>query len=95
MPGRTSVTTLAGAKVVASECALAVMTCHATLAATSGMMIERLRIRHLPALRHAGAHLMTLVTSYLVVLHMAEADAKCLGELRRARVAAQLMARAA
>jgi len=58
------------------------MACQATLAATRGVMVERLGIRNLPALRHAGPHLMTFVTSHLVVLRMTEADAKCLGELR-------------
>jgi len=58
-------------------------------------MVEGLGVSNLPALRHAGAHLMTFVTSHLVVLRMAEANPKRLRELRRARVAAQLMTRAA
>jgi hypothetical protein len=52
----------ANAKVFASKRALPVMTSQATLSTPGGMMVERLRLRHLPALRHAGANLMTLVT---------------------------------
>src|SRR5436190_1904316 len=55
-------TTLAGCEIVAAERALALMTSHATLAAPGGVMIERLGLRDLPALRHGGANLMTRVT---------------------------------
>lgn len=71
------------------------MTRQATLAATGGVVVERFRIGDLSTLWHAGAHLMAFVTSHLVVLRMAEANAKCLRELRRARIATQLMTGAA
>lgn len=67
----------------------------ATLPAAAGMMIKRLRLRHLPALRHAGPNLMARVAVGLVVFIVAEAYAKRLGKLRCAGVTAQRMARTA
>jgi hypothetical protein len=74
----------ANGKVIVAERALPIMTSHATLSAPAGVMIERLGLRDLAALRHARANLMTLVTGSLLVFRMAEANSKCLGELRRA-----------
>ncbi len=71
------------------------MTGQATLSATGGVVIERLGISNLSPLRHSGAHLMTFVASHLAVLCVTETDAKRLHELRRARVAAELVTRAA
>jgi len=88
-------TTLAGSKVVPAEGALAIMTSHATLAATAGVMIERLGLSHLPALRHAGANLVTFVAGSLLMFLMTKTNAKGLRILRRSCIAAQLMAGAA
>ena len=88
-------TALAGSKIVAAEGPLPVMTSHATLAAPSGVMIECLRLSNLPALRHAGANLVTFVAGSLPMLLMTKTDAKGLRILRRSRIAAQLMTGAA
>jgi len=88
-------TTLAGRKIVAAEGALPVMTRHATLATPGGVMIEWLRLSHLPALRQAGANLVTLGAGSLLMLVVTKTNAKGLRILRCARIATQLMARAA
>jgi len=69
-------TTLADSKIVAAESALSVMTSHATLAAPGGVMIKRLRLSHLPALRHAGANLVTFAAGDLLMLLMTKTNAK-------------------
>lgn len=51
----------ANGKVIVAKGALAVMTSRATLPASGGVVIERLGLRDLPALRHAGANLMAFV----------------------------------
>ena len=58
-------------------------------------MIERLRRSDLPALRPAGQDLVTFGARLLLVLRMAEANAKGLRECRRPRIATQLMTGAA
>jgi hypothetical protein len=58
-------------------------------------MIERFRLRDLPALRHTGANLMTLVARRLLVLRMAEANPKRLRELRCSRISSELVTGAA
>lgn len=85
----------ANGKVFAAKRALPVMTSHATWSAPGGVMIERLRLRDLPALWHPGANLMTLVAGGFLMLRMAEADPKCLRELRRARISSELVTGAA
>jgi hypothetical protein len=60
-PRRSGMATFANGKVLAAERALPVVTRHATLSAPGSVMIERLRLRDLPALRQAGANLMTLI----------------------------------
>ena len=68
------------------------MTSQATLAASRGMMIQRLGLSHLSPLGHAGKDLMALSASYLVMLSMTEADPKRPGELRRPGITTELMA---
>ena len=68
------------------------MTSQATLAASGGVMIQRLWLGHLSPLRHAGKDLMTLSASYLVMLSMTETDPKRPGELRGSGITAELMA---
>jgi hypothetical protein len=46
-------------------------------------MIERLRLRHLTALWHSSADLMTLGARHFLVFPMTKADAKRLRKLRR------------
>ena len=67
------------------------MTSQATLAASGGVMIQRLGLGHLSPLRHAGKDLMALSASYLVMLSMTEADPKRPGELRSPGITAELM----
>lgn len=55
-------TSLTGREVIAAKRALSIMTGQTALATSGGVMIERLRLRNLTALRHARANLMTLVT---------------------------------
>jgi hypothetical protein len=85
----------ANAKVFAPKRALPVVTSQATLSAPGGMMIERLRLRHLPALRHTGENLMTLVAGSFLMLRMTETHPKRPRELRRPRISSQLMTGAA
>lgn len=85
----------ANGKVLATKRALPVVTSQATLSAPGSVMIERLGLRDLPALRHAGANLMTLFAGSLLVLRMAEAHPKCLRELRGARIPSDLVTGAA
>jgi hypothetical protein len=86
------VTPRADSKVIAPKSAFPIMTSQAALAASLGVMIQRLWLRHLSPLRHTGTNLMTPVTSYLVMLSMTEADPKRLGELRCPGITAELMA---
>jgi hypothetical protein len=88
-------TALADSKVIAPKRAFPIMTSQATLAASRGMMIQRLWLGHLSPLRHAGKDLMTLSASYFVMLSMAEADPKRPGELRRPGITSELMTRPA
>src|SRR5437763_3203652 len=86
---------LTNGEVFAAECPLAVMTSHATLPATSRMMIQRLGRTYLPSLRHACFHLMTLVASNFQMFRVTETDPKRRHEFRRPRIATQLMSGAA
>jgi hypothetical protein len=91
VPGRSSVATLANSEIITTECALTIMTCHATLRPTGGMMIERFRSRNLPPLRHSRSDLMAFIACNLLMLCMTKADTKCLRELRRPGISSQLM----
>ena len=82
----------ANAKVIAPKRAFPIMTSQAALAASRGVMVQRLWLSHLSPLRHAGKDLMTLSASYLVVLSMTEADPKRPGELRCPGITTELMA---
>ena len=84
-------TARADGKVITAKRAFPIMTSQATLAASRGMMIQRLGLSHLSPLGHAGKDLMALSASYLVMLSMTEADPKRPGELRRPGITAQLM----
>ena len=75
-------------EIITSERALAVMTSHATLSPPRRVMIEWLWRGYLLSLRHAGAHLVTLIARYLLMLRMIEADPKRRRNFRRARVTA-------
>jgi len=88
-------TTFADGEVISAECPFAVVTSRATLATAGGVVVERLGLRNLPALWHAGANLMAFITGSFFVLLVTEADAKRLRKLRSAGIAAKLMARAA
>jgi hypothetical protein len=79
-------------KVITSKRAFPIMTSQATLAASGGVMIQRLGLGHLSPLRHAGKDLMALSASYLVMLSMTEADPKRPGELRCPGITTELMA---
>jgi hypothetical protein len=61
----------------------------------SGVMVQRLRIGNLAPLWHPGEDSMTFLATHVVVLCVTEADTEGPGELRRPRVAAQLMTGAA
>jgi hypothetical protein len=82
-PLHSGVTSLTNRKIVASKSTFAVMTSHATLSLSGGVMIERLRLRHLTALRHSRPDLMTLVARHFLVFPVTKADAKGLRKLRR------------
>ena len=83
--------TLADCEVVTTERPFTVVTRQTALAGTRRVMVERLGIRNLPALRHSGAHLVTFGAVHFVMPGVAEADPEGLGELRRARITAKLM----
>jgi hypothetical protein len=85
----------ANTKVITPKSAFPIMTSQTTLAASGGVMIQRLGLGHLSSLRHAGKDLMTLCASYLVMLSMTEADPKGPGKLRRPGITAKLMTRPA
>jgi hypothetical protein len=73
----------ANGKVVVAERAFSIMTSHATLSASGGVMIERLGLGDLASLWHACTNLMALVTGSLFVFRVTEANSKRLRELRR------------
>jgi hypothetical protein len=77
------VTAFANAEVVVAKGTLPIMAGHTTLAAAGGVMIKRLRLGNLPALRHAGANLMTFIARVLLMLLVTKTDAKGLRCLRR------------
>jgi len=85
----------ANSEIVPAKSALAVVTCQATLPTTRRVMIERLWLCDLAALRHAGPDLMTRVARSFGMLRVTETDAKCLRKRRRPRIAPQLMTNAA
>jgi len=85
------VTALADTKVIAAKGAFPIVTSQATLAASRGMMIQRLGLSHLSPLGHAGKDLMALSASYLVMLSMTEADSKRPGEFRCPGITAELV----
>jgi hypothetical protein len=94
-PHGSSVTSFADREVIIAKCAFAVMTCHAAQSSTGRMVVQRLRCRDLPSLRHAGAHLMTIVAvSLWIVLGVTEANPERRHVLRSTRVTTQLMASA-
>jgi hypothetical protein len=87
-PGGSGVTALADREVIIAKGALAVMTGHATLAATARMMIQGFGCRDLLPLRQAGAHLMTFIAiDFRLMFVVTEADPECRHELRGSRVA--------
>jgi len=61
-------TALTNRKVIATKSTFSIMTSQATLTATRGVVIEGFRRRHLSALGHTGTHLMTFITSDLLML---------------------------
>ena len=84
------------AEVITAKRALAVVTTRAALAAPTGVMIQRLWRGDLSPLRHARAHLVTIVTVSLWIMPgMAKSKVECGHVLRRARISAQLMTCAA
>jgi hypothetical protein len=89
------VTAFTDAKVITSKRAFPIVTTQAALAASRGVMIQRLWLGHLLSLRHTGTNLVTLSASYLVMLSMTEPDPKRPGELRRPGITAKLMTRPA
>jgi hypothetical protein len=82
-PGISGVTPFAHAEVIIAKGTLAVVTRHTTLPASGGVMIERLGLGNLPALRHAGPDLMTFAARGLFMLVVTKTDAKGLRRLRR------------
>jgi len=86
------VTSFANREVITAKSPLAVMTGHATLAATGRMVIQRLGCRDLPSLRHPGAHLMTFIAiDSRLMLGVTEAESERRHVLRRSGVTTQLM----
>jgi hypothetical protein len=83
---------LASGKIIAAECALAVMTSHTTLSASGCMMVKRLGRRHLPALRLAGPDLMTLSTGFFLMFGVTESYTESLCGFGCAAIATQLVA---
>jgi hypothetical protein len=77
-PGSALMAALTNGKVIAAKSAFTVMTCQATLPATRGVMIERFRCGHLSPLRHTRAHLMTFITSDLLMLRVIKPHSKSL-----------------
>ena len=63
-------------KIVAAKRAFAIVTGQATLPIARGVMMERLGLRYLPPLWHAGANLMTRVASSIGVLRVTETYSK-------------------
>jgi len=84
-----------GGKIVSAESALAIVATHTTERVFPGVMIQGRGRRNLPSLWLARSNLMAFIAGYFLMLRMIEADSEGLGELRSARVAAQLMASAA
>ena len=77
-------TTLAHAEVIVAKRALAVMTRGAALAAPASVMIQRLGRGDLQPLRHACAHLMTVVAvGFWIMLSVIESHPECRHVLRR------------
>jgi hypothetical protein len=91
-PDGPGVAPFANCEVVTAKCTLAVMTGHATLAATGRMVIQRFGCRHLLPLRPAGAHLMTFIAiDFGLMFGVTEADSECRHVLRSPRVTTELM----
>ena len=89
-------TALADREVISTKRALPIVTRRAALAAPTGVMIQGFRRRNLKPLRHARAHLMTVVAvRFLIVLCVAESDSERRHVLGCARISAQLMTSAA
>jgi hypothetical protein len=86
---------LARGEIISTKRALSIVTRHATLRSSGGMMVQRLGLSDLSPLRHSGPYLMAFVARQFLVLAMTETDTECLGRLRRARVTTQLMTGAA
>jgi hypothetical protein len=61
------VTPLANGKIVAPKRPLTVMTSHATLSPSRGVMIERFRRGYLFSLWHSSSDLMTFVAGVLLM----------------------------
>src|SRR5204862_5104306 len=95
MPRGPGMATFASGEIFTAKSALAVMAGHATLPTTGCVMVERLRRRNLPSLRHAGPDLMAFSAGKLLMLCMTKANAECLRERRRPRISAQLVTSAA
>ena len=82
-------TTFAYREVVAAERPLSVMTTHATKRAARGVMVQRLRRRHI-----SSPHAMT-ISATEPVLRMTETDAEGTSRLTRPRKATELVTHAA
>ena len=82
---------LTNCEIIVAECALTIVTSHATLRATSGVMIERLGRRDLSALRHAGLHLVAFGAGDLFMFGVIKADPECRCRFRGSRITTQLM----
>ena len=75
-------------KIIAAESTLSIMARHAALRAWAGVMIQRLRLSDLSALRHPRLDLMAFITTFFLVLRMTEPNAESLRVLGSAAVAA-------
>ena len=87
-PLRSSMTTFADCKIIAAECALAIVAAHAALTARPCVMIQRYGRGNLPSLRHSCSDLMALVTTDFLMSRMIKAYAESLCEFSSALVAA-------
>ena len=89
-------TAFANGEVVIAESALAVVARRTTLRAPGRVMIQRFRGRNLTSLGQAGPNLMTVVAvRFRIMIRVTEPARKRRHVLGRARIASQLMTRAA
>lgn len=75
-PGRSGVTTFADGEVISTKGALSIVTSHAALGPTRGVMVQRLRCGDLPALGLTGTDLVALIAIQLFMFRMTEPNAE-------------------